>query len=251
MQYRVFTDDRFERLLATFERDSNLKPNVGDILTIGKTRLRRLYVITRERPNTRPPFPETLPGVIQWQKPDDKSTVIKINELISKVTDKSGNSNDLTQSIISNQPSLIPNIANGKDVIRFTGFNPKFLESPSLQALTEAEVFIVVKIETDPPLFNTQSGLWTYSASPQSAHYPLPDGRILESFGTNTRTPTFIPLIDLSSQFRIYNVISTPTEYTVNIDSTQIFTRATNTVAFSSGVNLLGESLPGPQFFRR
>lgn len=50
MNYRIFTDTASPRLLSKFEKPIELKPQVGDVVTIGITLTP--WVITREQTNT-------------------------------------------------------------------------------------------------------------------------------------------------------------------------------------------------------
>jgi len=50
MNYRVFLDTKSEQFLGNFEKESNLRPSLHDIIQIGASKI--LYVVTRITPNT-------------------------------------------------------------------------------------------------------------------------------------------------------------------------------------------------------
>jgi len=189
------------------------------------------------------------PLLESWINPNDELTITKdAFNRIAKIIDKSPKGNDLTQTIQADKPLWVSSIAKGNAVMRFNGINT-FLRGPSLAgALTEAEFFIVVKIVNDPPLTGPSSGSWHYGTDSFTNRYPgeigiAQEGKIMEGWGSTVRRNDIEPGIDLSTQFRIYHIITTPTEYTINLDDVEIFTSATNTVAFSNDI-LIGAGTP-------
>lgn len=146
--------------------------------------------------------------------------------------DQSGLGNNFTQSTSANRPTWKTGIVNSMPVLRFDGSNDQ-LVGPSLSALTAGEAFIVVKVDADPPGVNTVSGSWKFGSNATDCHYPFTDGVIYEDFGTTARKTVGNPTPSLAS-WRLYNVISVSGEWTANLDGTQIYTTATNTVGFST-----------------
>jgi hypothetical protein len=142
-----------------------------------------------------------------------------------------GSLGDFTQATSSVKPTYKTGIVNGKPVFRFDGVDD-FLTGPDMSALTAATVFIVVKIDTDPPGTSTASGLWRFgTAGGGVTHFPFIDGTIYDSFGSTVRKTTVNPTPALTS-FHVYEVKTVSGEWTSRLDGTQIFTTATNTVGF-------------------
>lgn len=115
-----------------------------------------------------------------------------------------------------------------------------------LASATEGEVFAVLQCDAESGVY----GLWHWSASNASTHHPY-GTTIYEAFGTATRKTCGAPGSILSLP-HYYNVISADGEYTVNINGSQLYTTATNTVSFltSGGTGgFLGKSRDAYYFF--
>lgn len=77
-----------------------------------------------------------------WVDFSDTSTITESLNLVSKVDDKSGNNNHLTQSVASSQPLTNTNTINGLNVIKFDGSND-YLSSPIGLGDTYTSYFLV------------------------------------------------------------------------------------------------------------
>lgn len=156
---------------------------------------------------------------------------------IGRVEDKSGNGNHWTQATAGSRPLYKPNVVNESAVARFDGVDD-FLDGPDLSALTAGEVFIIVKVDNDPPAAESQTGLWKFGTQSLNCHYPYSIfPHLFDDFGSNERFDTGDPAPSLAA-WRLYNVVSVDGEWTNFIDGTQHFTTATNTVAFNSATKL-------------
>lgn len=129
----------------------------------------------------------------------------------------------------------------GKPAIRFAGNS--WFSLPSVSALTEGEQFVVIKVDSDPAASAALSISWRFGPNPTSC-YPYTDGHIYDEFGNTVQRDCGNPGPVLTTA-RLYNSISTPTEWTANLDTTQIFTTATNTVAWNATPLLGGEVTGG------
>ena len=156
-----------------------------------------------------------------------------------------------TQATAVRQPELkLANAAdaiNGRPVLKF-GPADTFFSLQSFAALTEAEVFVAVRLAADPPPAEAQAGLWILSGAP-AGWFPFPsEGNIYEGALSTTRHNIGDPAPSLAAM-RIYNVVSTPTEWTVRLDGAQLFTTATNTFSpFATprvGISNTGVALDG------
>lgn len=152
--------------------------------------------------------------------------------------DASGNSRDFSQGTGVNRPTYKTNIINGRAIVRFDG-TTDYVQGPNfLTGYTEGEIFVLVKINADPPADVAQSGLWVFGSSGDTTHFPYTDGTVYDAFATDTRKTTVDPTPSLSSTFRIYNVSSKSGEWTSRLDGTQIYTTGTNTVGWTTGPRL-------------
>jgi len=148
---------------------------------------------------------------------------------VSSWQDQSGKGNHATQETADNRPTIRKRVLNNKSVVRFDGTNDFLILPNTLAALTEGEMFIVLKAVNDPGT-DFVSSPWHFGTNP-STFYPYSDGIIYDDFGTTTRKTTVNPSLNLSS-FRLYNVNSKSGEWTSRLNGTQLFTTEVNTVAF-------------------
>lgn len=103
-------------------------------------------------------------------------------------------------------------------------------------ALTAGHILYVVKAANDPGVSGTNQ-LWRIGTSASLDAYTFTDGIVYMGAGSSTRRTTVNPTVSVAA-WRVLEIITTSSEYTVNLDGTQLFTSGTNTVAFSSDLNL-------------
>jgi hypothetical protein len=148
----------------------------------------------------------------------------------------------LADAASSGGPTWQTNELNGQSIVRFDGVDDYFTLDSALETLnpSAATVFIVVKIDADPPS-GSKWGLWAWNSG-QGTTYPWTgDGVIYEAFGTDTRKVTGDPSLSLAS-WRIYCVKSAHNAWTSYLDGTQHYTTASNTVSWASSPYYLGRS---------
>lgn len=115
------------------------------------------------------------------------------------------------------------NLINGKAAYSYDG-NSSSVFDDILSGLTEGEVFWVGMYPTG----------WTWMwwmgthGNPEWIGY---NGNSTDGWGSTVRKPATALGVEGDTPF-IYNVISTPTEWTMNVNGVQKYTTATNTVAF-------------------
>lgn len=163
-------------------------------------------------------------------------------DAVTTWSDASGNARDATQATAAKKPIYKTAIVNGEPIVRFDGSDDVLALPNFLTGFTAGEMFVVVKIDVDPPAASGQTGCWNFGSGARS-HYPFTDGTIYDHFGTDTRKTTVDPTPALTS-FRLYNAISASGEWTSNLNGTQLFTTATNTVGWSTAP-LVGQSSEG------
>jgi hypothetical protein len=183
--------------------------------------------------------PDDIAGLALWLKSDaglfqDAGTTpaTASNDPMGRWADQSGNGRHFNQTTSGFKPLLQLNVVNSRPVIRFDGTDD-LLNGPTFAALTEGEVFIVVKIDTDPPGLSAQCGLWDFGSAGLAGVFPFTDGVIYEAWGTDTRKTTVDPTPALTS-FRLYNVRSASGAFSTHLDGTQLFTTAINTPGFTT-----------------
>jgi hypothetical protein len=174
-----------------------------------------------------------------WQDTAGTTTAATSNgDPVGRWADQSGNGRHLNDnSNTSYRPALQNSVINGHPVIRFNG-SSHGLYNANLSVLTAAEVFIIVKVDTDPPGSGGATGFWDFGNAGSDTHFPWTDGVIYDHFGTNARKSTVDPTPSLSASFRLYNVVSTSSEWTSFLDGTQLYTTGTNGVAFRTDCSL-------------
>lgn len=175
--------------------------------------------------------PSQIVGLELWLKAD-AITGLNDADPVTTWPDSSGKGRDATQSVGGNKPAYKVNIVNGKPVVRFNG-SSNFMNLPDfLTGFSAGEIFLVIKLNNDPPTVGS-GGLWEFGSAAQASHYPFTDGVIYDAFGTDTRKTTVNPTPTLAA-WRLYNVSSASGAWTSRLDTTQLFTTATNTVAWTT-----------------
>jgi len=189
------------------------------------------------------PFTNTsIPGLCLWLKADDPG-IVSNNGNISLWPDNSliNPANNATQSNGSNQPTLVANGLNGRPVVHFAG--GQSLNLPNvMNGASAGEIFVVVRSTA------LNNALWWWGGSNGNL-YPYSDGNLYEDFGTTTWTSLGKPAADLT-QYNLYNVSSSSSEWTQRINGLVNYDRLGNTVSFratpvlgmaSSGVHFTGD----------
>jgi hypothetical protein len=132
--------------------------------------------------------PDQIPGVIAWLDASDGSTVTQSGGAVSGWADRSGHSNDATQTTPGNRPTYVANAQNGRAVVRFAGGGAQWLTLPALtprailvagkkQALGNSNVIIGASGASDSYLaFGTSSGLGNAIAQNGSGAALAPSG---------------------------------------------------------------------------
>jgi hypothetical protein len=144
--------------------------------------------------------PSDLTGLRQWLKADALS--LADNDPVSSWTDSSGNALHATNTG-SARPTFKTSIVNSLPIVRFDGADD-LLVLGDHSSLTEAEVFIVVKLDTEPPA-SGHCGLWYMTTNGNNEFYPFTDGSVYENFGSTVRYSVGNPTPALTS-WRIYGI---------------------------------------------
>lgn len=199
--------------------------------------------------------PNKIAGLQLWLDAADNTTVFQDaaktipagdGDVIGAWADKSGNGKDATQATTAQKGTYQLGIVNTRPVVRFDGTDDGY-EIGDFSSLSGSEVFVVVKIDTDPPPDSVKTGLWDFGTNASNTHFPFDlDGKIYDEFGSTTRqvTATSVPSL---AQFNIYNVVSIANEWTSRLNNAQLFTTVTNTVGFRA-TTFLGKNVVSSTF---
>lgn len=173
-----------------------------------------------------------------WLDADDAATLTPNGSTLQQWNDKSGNARHFSQTgVPARQPTIVAAGMNGRTVIRFSAASITNLVGPSFTALTAGHAFIVFKRTADPAASTASAGLWCFGSHTTGSVVPFTDGVIYDQFGTTVRKTTVNPAASLTSP-RVYEVVSTSTEWSNHLDGTQLFTTATNTVGWNTATNV-------------
>lgn len=155
---------------------------------------------------------------------------------VVKWYDQSGIGRDWTNLSGANEPTL-----NTSEMgLRFD--SAKFLNVTNLSALTEGEIFIYRKIDSDPSTSLTGYGgigdFGVYNAD--TSYVPLDDDRIYDAFGSTTRKNALVCPGGLTA-YHIYSAYSKASDWANYKNGTLIHQTGTNIVGFRSAP-LLGNT---------
>ncbi len=142
--------------------------------------------------------------------------------------DRSGNGRDCSPDVNGNRPTLKLGIYGSKQVVRFVSTAGQGLAfgAGAFTGVTAAEMFVVVKKTAN----SDGKGICWFDDSGNINAHRYTDNHIYDGFCSTSRADAGTGGADFSTAFRVYNVISVSGEFTVNLDASQVFTRASNTV---------------------
>jgi hypothetical protein len=153
------------------------------------------------------------PTALEWGKYEaDSHTSIADGANATAWTDLSGNARNM--GIGSTAP--VKRIVAG---VHFWDFAPGgWFTLPSMIALKQAEIFIVLKCDADPAASGSTGRLWWMDGSTGDNYYSYTDGKIYDAWGAGSRT-TYARATDYTkTALHCYNVKSTVEEYIVRIN---------------------------------
>jgi len=195
--------------------------------------------------------PLDISSLTQWIDFDDSGSRTLNGDDISAQDDLK-NGNDVTQTTATEQSLFV---ASGINSIGCSegdgGLASKEhydVTNDTLSALTAAEMFIILELVEDPPGATANAGLYKYGTHAATITVvPWTDGNIYDGFGTTVRKSTGNPTLSFTSP-RCYNVVTTSSEWTSEVDGAQHYTNATNTVGFRTDP-LLGKEDRGTEHY--
>lgn len=150
---------------------------------------------------------------------------------IRRWPDQTNNGNDALQSNRSAEPFSVPNAFADRPALHFSGGQVVGLPDV-MNSASAGEMFVVVR--ADPYDSGTVRGFMRFGNNGDNAHFPIYGGVIADNFGTTVRKDSAgVPLQDLS-QYLLYDVASTSTQWTSRINGIPYYSTADNVVGFSS-----------------
>ena len=175
-------------------------------------------------------------NMILWYAAD-METAYSSSQLITTLTDQSGNSNSASINVSSPNVKYTTNILNGKPVFYFTSsggfFQIKDFGHVTSSLTQSAEYIVVLRSAADPLTQASSLGpVMLASASNQGTPaLPYTDGKMYELFATTTgnRVGTKPTSASLSSSFRIFNVVSTTSSFEMLYDGKTIYFDSSST----------------------
>jgi len=209
-----------------------------DPVVIGYPHDNNMVVIqpTLSEPGPEPP----MGGMISWWKADSLSA--SDDDTIEVWEDSSGNNYHITQSTAGSRPIYKTNQINSKPALRF---EDKYFDVPNIfSGVTAAEIFGIVKVDLDPPVNSSRTGLWQFGGTGERMHFPWTTGTVFDNFCTNDRKTTGNPTPSLTD-WRLYSAGSSASYWSSSIDGTSFYSTTTNTTAFTGNrfVGLSRESV--------
>ncbi len=181
--------------------------------------------------------PAALASIYTWLRADLGVTLV--SSKVSVWADQGGLGHDYAQGTAGQRPTV--GTLAGQSAIRFDAVGNaalQVLKGPIVSA-SAAHVFLVMKIDAEPPV-TYQGGLWRFGAAGANNHIPYTDGNVYDGFGSTVRKGTGNPTLNLSTTVRLYEVITTSSEWTSKIDGGAHYTTATNTVGWDAVGSYLG-----------
>lgn len=157
-------------------------------------------------------------------------------DAVPTMVDQSGNARNATQTNNGYRPIFRISQINGLPAFDFT-IN-RFFNLPNMSALTELELFYIVKADNDPNTDN-QGGLDNVGTAGggYSTTYPFSDGNCYMGNGSSLRRNTGNPTQNLAV-YHCLDVISTTAEWTMKLNGTTHYTTGSNTVSCNSAPTL-------------
>ncbi len=188
------------------------------------------------------PTPSDIPNIWEWWEPSREglSDTDPIGTLTGQVSPGSGH--NWTQATSVNKPTYSANQLNGLGVlVNIRTPNESYMGSVNPSALTAVHFWIVIKRDADIP--GTLQVPWTFGTATTIGGDPdrYNGDSILCGVFSSVRKNVGDPTASLAS-WRVVEVVCVSGEFTFNLDGTQLFTSATNTVGIPSNCALGGLS---------
>jgi len=170
--------------------------------------------------------------MLMWLKAD-AITGYSDGQSLSNWVDSGPFSFATTNAGTTARPVYVASGLNGKPVVSFNATNSQFFDLPQMFTNeTAAELFVVLKINNDPPT-STRYGQWRFAGAGDVNAYPFTDSVIYDGFCATLRLATGNPGMSLTN-WHLYNTSSTTASWISRTNGVQHFATAVN--VFTNGV---------------
>lgn len=190
-----------------------------------------------------PAGPSAIANIWEWWEPSRESYAN--NDPISTLTGQFAAKNFTSSG--TQRPTYKTGILNGMAVADFNSTNSQNMSGPNASALTAGHLFFVLKAANDPGVITQNTPWWIGTDGTNADIWPFSDGKVYMGAGRTTRFTTNVDPTPSLAAWRVLEVVTTSTEYTVLLDGSTLATTATNTVGFRNGIGL--GTGPSGQFF--
>lgn len=163
------------------------------------------------------------------------------------VADSSGGGFGLTASG-SLRPTLATSDLNSLNTVRFTAASVQryaLALTTMLSGASAASAYFVMKKVADPSAADASSALWKTGSDILSDHWPYTDGTIYDGSFSANRKVVGNPTVSLSSTYRIYDIHSAASHYSLFIDGGAGGSSGGTSAFYSTGTNTFGVSSSG------
>lgn len=185
--------------------------------------------------------PGGVANCILWVRARDLALTHVNGDTVGSWYDQSGSANHGSDSAATTKPTFVTNVfGNSQPGVHFSGGFIRF-QYAQFSGLTQGEAFVVMKRDTSPPPNTGARGFWYFSndsVNPAQVPTPVASGAVIwDNFGTTATKNTGVAFSPGTSP-AIYNVLSATNLWTINVNNSQVYTTATNTVGFNNGSSI-------------
>ncbi len=181
-----------------------------------------------------PSDPSTIANLELWLH--GRSVAVGDGNPVTTWADSSGNARD-AGAIGASRPTLRSTGGpNSQPCLEFDGSDDSMTLPDFATGFTAGHLFIVVKIDNDPPASGGVAGcpLRVSTSGGDASFYPFTDGVVYENWGSTTRKTVANPTPSLAA-WHVYEIVSKASSWKAFINGTQIGSTDTgNTVGFVS-----------------
>lgn len=177
--------------------------------------------------------PSNVSGVMgHW---DANAITASHSASLSIWEDISGNARHLTQSNAALQPIFQTNqLPTSGSAVRFYD---QYFMVPDISGQSAYEVFILIRVDLDPPLAVQQSGLWKFGPTGASNATQFPsqaNGWIYDNFASTVQKPVGDVGTNMT-KWMVYNSFSKSGLWQARVDGALAYSTTTNTVTMPTG----------------
>ena len=186
-----------------------------------------------------------IAGAKLWSAQIADWTGYNDGEMVATWPDRSGNSRDWTAS---GTPALgVSSGPNSRAAVVFDTIGDRYTV-PSMLALSEAEMVVVLATAADPQAIAARTYLGKLGSAVGVSHYPYIDNNVYSDFGTDTQKTLGNPTPNLTT-WHVFNQRSAASNFSAEINKTAFtYSTGTNTPGFSATPMIFGRDAANSWF---